>query len=427
MSTGLKLLLTAGVFGAGILTFAVGVVFLGGTASDAPADTPPPAVAEAPPPLPTAPTPAAEGPRPAAPAPTPAQDTPAGPPKPATTPAPGGRLIVAPDQGWTVNTIFGLPAPRKLYGKEKAALHRLGTTSDVHTYKFNRITLADGSTIPGTPLPTEKEVKEQVVTAVKRQGLADGFETAVLALAPRGLYHLTVQVSEAPEWSAVEPPLGKPDGKSEADLWLEAPQSKGRTHLRVAWMRYGWLEFGVGQGKVRAVRADMSHADLVEAHTVPGGRSAPDPSKAATTKKPKPHRSPTEPAAEVDALKLLGHALDAGVTTRKSPVRDPKLDELTRRAPSLAGKDLYPDAIEFARQLKRSVRSEFLVITPSKNPTIEEVTDLLGDPTRTEADATTVPGQRLTWHRYFWLDFGTVGGKVVKVRLNCLMTPVGGL
>ncbi|HEY1375263.1 MAG TPA: hypothetical protein VGF55_00625 [Gemmataceae bacterium] len=423
MSTGLKLLITAGVFGAGILTFALGVVFLGGPQlDDAPAETAAAPEQAARPFFASAPAdkPAAtDKPAPA--------DPPPAPPAAKSKGTPGPKLQIAPDQGWTTSTMWGLAAPRKLTGHEKAALNLLGTADSTNTYKFNRVTLDDGSTIPAMPAPTDKELKEMAIGPIKQRGMADGFEAAILALAPRGLYHLTIQVSETPDWKAVEALLGKPDGTSESDIYLDTPQHRGRTHFRVAWMRYGWLEFGVGQGKVRAVRAEMRFCDVVAAESVPGGRSAPDPAKAATAKKPKPHRSPTEPAAEVDALKLLGHVLDAKVTTRHSNARDPKLDALVRRAPSVAGQDVYPAAIEFARQLKTSIRAEYLVITPSKNPSIGEVTELLGDPNRTESETTTIPGQKLTWHRYFWLDFGVVAGRVMRVRLNCLMTPVGGL
>ena len=73
------------------------------------------------------------------------------------------------------------------------------------------------------------------------------------------------------------------------------------------------------------------------------------------------------------------------------------------------------------------MRSEYLVITTEKSPPIEQIIELLGDPRSTEADTAAPRGQRVTWHHYFWLDFGTVGGKVVSVRLNCLMTPNYGL
>jgi hypothetical protein len=332
---------------------------------------------------------------------------------------------VIPEQGWTLKTMFGLPAPRKLTAKEKAGLRLLGTADDTHTYKFNRMTLDDGSTIPGTPVLSSKEIKDRVIGPIKKLGLADGFEAAVIDLAPHSLQYLTVQVSAEPNWTEVEPSLGKAEGQSEGDVWLRPPTGQGTAYYRIGWFRYGWLEFGVGQGKVRVIRADMRHAEVVAAETVPGGRSPADPNHVA--KKQKQHRSPTEPAAEVDALQLLGRAKDVKVTTRRSNQRDPKLDQLVQSAESLNGKDIYPGAIETARRLKQSLRSEYLIFTPTNAVTIDQIIELLGDPFSTQADTGIAKTQRMTWHRYHWLEFGTVAGKVVTVRLNCMMTPNYGL
>jgi hypothetical protein len=334
---------------------------------------------------------------------------------------------VVPEQGWTLKTMFGLPSPRKLTKKEKAGLQLLGSADDTHTYKFNRMTLDDGSTIPGTPAPNSKEIKDRVVGPIKKLGLADGFEAAVIDLAPRGLSFLTVQVSTEQAWTEVEPVVGKPDGQSEDDVWLKPPTGRGQAYYRIGWFRYGWLEFGVGQGKVRVIRADMRHAEVVAAETIPGGRSPADPAKAKSAKKHKQHRSPTDQAVEVDALQLLGRAKDVKVTTRRSLKQDSQLDQLVKSAESLNGKDVYPGAIETARRLKQSLRSEYLVFTPTANVTINQIQELLGDPFSSQADTGVAKSQRITWHRYHWLEFGTVGSKVVTVRLNCMMTPNYGL
>jgi hypothetical protein len=140
----------------------------------------------------------------------------------------------------------------------------------------------------------------------------------------------------------------------------------------------------------------------------------------------KPHRAPTEPAAEVDALKLLGTAKEVKIV-RRSSIRDSRSDELVQSAQALSGKAIYPGAIEKARELKPSHKVQYLSIVPSQNPPMDQIIELLGDPNWTKADTAVVPGQTLIWHHYFWLTFGTIDGKVVKVRLDCLMTPSGGL
>ena len=36
---------------------------------------------------------------------------------------------------------------------------------------------------------------------------------------------------------------------------------------------------------------------------------------------------------------------------------------------------------------------------------------------------TTIPGQTLKWHRYFWLEFGAVDAQVKKIRIQCAVMP----
>jgi hypothetical protein len=417
MGDGLKLGQIAGVVVAGMAAFVGGVYYMVATALQSQPETPPlvPFTQVEPPNVGVfKPEPPAEAP--VAP--------PAANPNDTLRPVAAPKKAAVPDLGWTVKTIWGLPSPRKLTAKEKAGLAMLGTAEDTHGYEFNSVTIEDGSRIPGTPALSSKETKEHVLGPIKSLGLADGFEAAVIDLAPHSLHHLSVQVSNTPDWIDVQAVLGKPEGQSEGDVYLKPPTGRGSSYFRVAWFRYGWLEFGVAEAKVRVIKANMRYAEIVPAESIPGGRSAPDPAKATLTKKPKPHRSPTEPAAEVDVLKLLGHAVSVKANILRSPRKDPQQDALVRNAEKLEGRAIYPGAIEQARQAKESHKIQSLTITTSQNPTIEQIIDLLGDPIRTKPDASNAS---LKWHIYFWLEFGVESGKVVKVKINCLMTPSSGL
>jgi hypothetical protein len=415
MSSGLKLAHVAVAVAVCAAVYVAGVFFMVDKALENPPAMPPlAAIAPDAPPIPAPMPPMAEAAaEPAAPAPVAA-------PPAAVVP---NNAPVVPATEWTLKTIFGLPAPRKLTAKEKAGLLMLGTADDTQGFEFNRMTLDDGSTIPGSPALSAQEVRERIAGPIKKLGLADGFEAAVIDLAPHSLHHLTIQTSETPDWAAVQAVVGKEESKFEGDIWLRLPNKKGTVYFRIAWFRYGWLEFGVGEGKVRVVKAEMRYADIVPAESIPGGRSAPDASK---VKRKKQYRSPTEPAAEVDALKLLGRAVEVRIV-RRSVGKDTKLDELVHSAQALTGKDIYPGAVEKSREMKSSIKVQYLSIVPSQNVPIEQIVDLLGDPFKTKADTTTIPGQALTWHLYHWLEFGTVDGKVVKVRVNCLMMPSLGL
>ena len=109
---------------------------------------------------------------------------------------------------------------------------------------------------------------------------------------------------------------------------------------------------------------------------------------------------------------------------RRANQKDSRLDELVRGTRRLVGKDVYPGAIETARELKKSLKVQHLAITPSANPAMSEIIELLGDPIWIKPDA----GQAsLKWQHYHWIDFGVEEGKVVKVRINCLMIPGIGL
>jgi hypothetical protein len=145
------------------------------------------------------------------------------------------------------------------------------------------------------------------------------------------------------------------------------------------------------------------------------------PEEAVKPAKPKSRR--TGMTAEADALKLLGRSESIQVIRRPSPRKDPQLDELIRRAEATAGQEIYPAAIATARTLKQTPKVQCLQITPSENPRVEEIADILGAPTRTKTDPT---NPSITWHHYFWLDFGITDGKVVKLQINCLLVPATG-
>jgi hypothetical protein len=158
----------------------------------------------------------------------------------------------------------------------------------------------------------------------------------------------------------------------------------------------------------------------------PAPEAEPEPAKPVERKKAKSYRLPTDPPAEADALQLMGMVVDVKVT-RRAVTKDRQFDALVRDAQRLAGEDLYPGAIAMARRLKQSPRSEYLVITSTNTPWIEEVIELLGEPNSTQADLGVPQNRRVTWHYYPWLSFGTRGGKVTTVRLNCQTVPATGL
>ena len=45
------------------------------------------------------------------------------------------------------------------------------------------------------------------------------------------------QIGRLLDWTDLRPMLGKPDGQSEGDVWLDLPPGKGRAFYRVAWFR----------------------------------------------------------------------------------------------------------------------------------------------------------------------------------------------
>lgn len=314
---------------------------------------------------------------------------------------------------WTLKTIWGLPKPRKLTAKEKQALAQLGTVEDVQDFKFSRVVLDDGSVIPGKPAPDATEVTRRMVDKVRTLGLADGFEAMIHELAVFNLNHLSVPVSNAVSWKSLEATLGPPDGSSEGDVYLKGPP---RVYYRVAWKRYGWLEFGVGQDRVRVVRAEMRHAEIVPAESIPGGRTPPDPAKAMRSRR-------TRKGDESEALRLLGQAAAVRVTARKGVKPDQNFDIAARDASDLIGKDLDPNMLEMARKFKKSSQVDYLLVTPNKSCSIEQILDILGETNMTSLDTTTLPGQTLKWYRFVWIEFGAIDKDVKRVRMQCVHVP----
>ena len=101
--------------------------------------------------------------------------------KPVSAVSSAVRIDAPPGKSpWTLKTIWGLPNPRKLGAKEKEALKLLGGARDAPQFKFSRVELDDGSTIPGTPSMDADDVKKRVLDKVKSKGMADGFEAVIL-------------------------------------------------------------------------------------------------------------------------------------------------------------------------------------------------------------------------------------------------------
>lgn len=413
-----------GVVGAGLVAFVLGVVLMGGSSNNPPPRSEDRPVnepgAEAPaPPLP------AERVAPAAKATE--EPAPVVRPAPARVDPPPVQPQAGPkdwDGTWKVKTLWGLPRPRSLTAEEKAGLKMLGSAVDTNTYKFSSITLDDGSRIPGVPPPGEKGIKAIVLGKIQELGLADGFEAAIARLADHNLNHLTVQVTKTPDWTAVRQVAGDPDSQSESEVFLDKPGGRGRERYRMTWYRYGWLEFGVGDDKVRAIRADLTKADIVPAESIPGGRSPPDPDYVAKRlEKEKRKRGPGSPPREVDALKLMGRVVDIRANQRNVVKRDPVIDAVARKAGALVGKDIYPDVLEYALAFKKSPQVDYIILTPSNTPSLKELIDIMDDTNITFDDRTTLPGTTIKWHRYMWLEFGIVDDKVAKIKISTIFVP----
>ena len=161
-----------------------------------------------------------------------------------------------------------------------------------------------------------------------------------------------------------------------------------------------------------AVSSDPKSKDPAPAPVSPSTPDADQPEKKKNTP------SLSELPREVTALQVLGRAVDVRVTTRPSAKKDLRLNGLIRNAKDLAGKDLHPGLAETARQLKQSIHIEYLIVTTSENPSINGITDIMGKARSTKIDKATIPGQTLTWHNYFWIEFGAVSERVKMVRVR---------
>lgn len=325
---------------------------------------------------------------------------------------------------WEKMSGYGLPNPRKLTTQEKAALRLLGTSNEVHSFKFSRTTLDDGSTIPGVPDLSSEQVRERVLRPIREKGLADGFEEAIRSLAVHNPNHINVLVTQHADWADVQKALGikaelNPDAGS--DFSYRSPDGKA-VRYKIQWISSGWLSFGVDSGKVRAIRAAfggflVSYPEYIAAEDVPGGRSDPDPAKALKTPKRRPANAPPRP---VETMQKLGKA--AQITVVPYPVKkEPAI--VKKLVAELTGKPIYPDIVEAARELKGKREVLELIITPSEAMTLDKMTDIMPDTRMRREDPRTFPGLKVTWYNYHWIEFGIVDGQVKKVRMHCQSMP----
>jgi hypothetical protein len=206
---------------------------------------------------------------------------------PTRTPAsfgPGPVSVPAARQGpWAKRSGYGLPDPRPLTAAEKQALNLLGDGVKTAGYKFSRVTLDDGSTVPGVPPLRPEEVESLVLGKVRSQGIGDGFEDAVRTLAVQNPNYLMLKVSREAAWAELEQILGpQQTAHGPRTVYYAPPGQRGQVVYQMTWYGSGWLSFGVDSGRVRMIQASfpMFGPGLVPAESVPGGRSLPDPSKA---------------------------------------------------------------------------------------------------------------------------------------------------
>ena len=412
MGNGIKPLHLLGVAVLGAAVFGAGVVLMGGPWTQS---AEPPAVAVAPK-EDTAPPdePPADDPIKA-----PQRQAPRVAPDP--DPAPPGKGPPVWNGKWEKSSGLGLPNPHRLSDNEKAALNLLGGATDTHTFSFSSETLDDGSTVPGVPPLSAQEVKDIILSKIRAKGMGDGFEDAIRTLAVHNPSHLSVWVSQPRDWADLQKLLDKRElGKPETASF-RVPGGRP-VRYQIQWASYGWLAFGVDSGKVRLVAANFGFGsnELVAAESIPGGRSAPDPSKA--LKKPKP-RPANAPPRQVDALQRLGNVVDVKVVPYPAAKRDAKFEALVKTADEAVGKPLHPDLIETARKVREGQKVLELIVTTSRSIPVDELTDIMGGTRFIHDDATTFSGTALKWYVYYWLEFGVADGKVQKVRVHCQSVP----
>jgi hypothetical protein len=415
MGNGIKPLHLLGVAAVGAAVFGAGVVLMGGpwtqsaeptaavAANDEPAVADDPPAEEPPHDLPRAPAPRV-APRP--------------------DPAPVVKGPAAWNGKWDKPSGLGLPNPHRLSDNEKAALNLLGGATDTHTFSFSSETLDDGSTVPGVPPLSAQEVKDIVLGKIRAKGMGDGFEDAIRTLAVHNPGHLSVWVAQPRDWADLQKLLDKRELSKPETVYARVPGGRPIWY-QIQGASYGWLAFGVESGKVRLVGANFGFGsnELVAAESIPGGRSAPDPSKA--IKKPKP-RPANAPPRQVDALQRLGNVVDVKVVPYPSTKRDAKFDALVKTADEAVGKPLHPDLIETARKVRDGQKVLELIVTTSRSIPVDELTDIMGGTRFIHDDTTTFPGTALKWYVYYWLEFGVADGQVKKVRVHCQMVPKSG-
>ena len=306
-------------------------------------------------------------------------------------------------------------------------MNLLGGAAAIHKATYSRVTVNDGSTVPGVPPLENGEAKKLLFDKIKAKGMGDGFSEFIQEIAIQNPTFMEVEVSVEANWTDLEKILGettKPHGLANArsnqmDWHGTGDVDKG-----------DWLSFGVSNGKVRYVRASFPMMDfrspwsggaplLVAAESVPGGRSAPNPDKAFKKFKPRPQNA--EPR-EVEALEKLGVVSDIKPILFEGKRPGVRLDGVNETAQEALGKPLYPDLLTVARKYPRAQINQLLVTT-SKSISLDELTDIMNDTTLRTDDAKTFPGLTVRWYRYNWIEFGIVDGNVKKVRISLFAIP----
>ena len=137
------------------------------------------------------------------------------------------------------------------------------------------------------------------------------------------------------------------------------------------------------------------------------------------------HNRVIAPAKEADALRLLGRALTHSGTGCQSFTEMAPIMEKTKKLLSAKG---IAGLSGMVKEAAKKCRGYMITLTVSANPAITAVEGILGEADGLEEgriSGTTMSGTtgavedvEVTWHKYGWLHFAVVEGKVVAVRGN---------
>jgi hypothetical protein len=113
------------------------------------------------------------------------------------------------------------------------------------------------------------QLMQKTLDLLKQKGVADGLREAACNIGRTGHQYrlLTVLVSGRPEIADIKKALGSEDRSQQEGYFEElsgpdkAPaifpkEEPGKQLKPIIWYEYGWLRFGVIEGKVRCIRAD---------------------------------------------------------------------------------------------------------------------------------------------------------------------------